>query len=89
MAQFSDLDHAFEGMSVQEVPITPILERISTGHIAWLKKKKLLALLAIVTIDTLFWTVQISLLTVFDSPMMNKVKNLSFERINPFRTLLN
>ncbi|KAG5565904.1 hypothetical protein RHGRI_001728 [Rhododendron griersonianum] len=33
MAQFSDLDHAFEGMSIQEVPITPTLERISTDHI--------------------------------------------------------
>ncbi|KAG5553389.1 hypothetical protein RHGRI_011315 [Rhododendron griersonianum] len=34
MAQFSDLDHAFKDMSVQEVPITPTLERISTDHIA-------------------------------------------------------
>ncbi|KAG5565898.1 hypothetical protein RHGRI_001722 [Rhododendron griersonianum] len=33
MAQFSDLDHAFEGMSIQEAPITPTLERISTNHI--------------------------------------------------------
>ncbi|KAG5565471.1 hypothetical protein RHGRI_001381 [Rhododendron griersonianum] len=46
MAQISDLDHAFEGMSVQETPITPALERISTDHIVGLKRKKLLALLA-------------------------------------------
>ncbi|KAG5527293.1 hypothetical protein RHGRI_028253 [Rhododendron griersonianum] len=34
MAQFSDLDLSFEGMSVQEAPITPTLERVSTNSIA-------------------------------------------------------
>ncbi|KAI8534721.1 hypothetical protein RHMOL_Rhmol10G0118700 [Rhododendron molle] len=34
MAQFSNLDHAFEGMSVQKALITPTLEMVSTDHIA-------------------------------------------------------
>ncbi|KAI8535360.1 hypothetical protein RHMOL_Rhmol10G0168000 [Rhododendron molle] len=34
MAQISKLDHAFEGMSVQEIPVAPTLEQVSTNHIA-------------------------------------------------------
>ncbi|KAF7113161.1 hypothetical protein RHSIM_RhsimUnG0154400 [Rhododendron simsii] len=33
MAQSSDLDQAFEGMTVQEVSISPTLKKISTDHI--------------------------------------------------------
>ncbi|KAG5523817.1 hypothetical protein RHGRI_030718 [Rhododendron griersonianum] len=34
MAQFSDLDQAFESMSVREVSISPALKKISTDHIS-------------------------------------------------------
>ncbi|KAG5549922.1 hypothetical protein RHGRI_015032 [Rhododendron griersonianum] len=34
MVQISELDHTFEGMSVQEILIAPTLEQGSTNHIA-------------------------------------------------------
>ncbi|KAG5523816.1 hypothetical protein RHGRI_030718 [Rhododendron griersonianum] len=51
MAQFSDLDQAFESMSVREVSISPALKKISTDHISELKRKKLLALLITVIFE--------------------------------------
>ncbi|KAF7142475.1 hypothetical protein RHSIM_Rhsim05G0124700 [Rhododendron simsii] len=51
MAQFSDLDHAFESISAREVSISPTLERISTDHFSGLKEKKLLALLVTVIFE--------------------------------------